>query len=80
MAKREHSFFSRIGFVRYAAFLSISDCWERFRIAIGEGPPPRGPQLDKLRGNADHTEVVPPRLRHPALARDEIRLVLSNQS
>jgi hypothetical protein len=49
-----------------------------FRIAIGEGPPPRGPQLDKLRGNADHTEVVPPRLRHPALGRDEIRLVLSN--
>jgi hypothetical protein len=53
---------------------------EPFRIAIGEGPPSRGPQLDKFRGNADHTEVVPPALRYPALGRDEIRLVLSNQS
>ena len=35
---------------------------EFFCIATGEGPPPRGPQLNKFRGNADDTEDVPPDL------------------
>jgi hypothetical protein len=36
-----------------------SDYWGFFRIATGEGPTPREPQLNKFRGNADDTEDVP---------------------
>jgi hypothetical protein len=32
---------------------------KRLRIASGEGAPPCGPQLNKVSGNADDTQVVP---------------------